>query len=93
MKPIQGNPAFAAYQRMSVTRVGGAQSATPATQAVEAARPLPAADVQISTRARELAQSEQRPDTPKIEALKQKLEDGSFKIDLRKVAEKMIDHS
>jgi flagellar biosynthesis anti-sigma factor FlgM len=92
MKPIVGNPAFAAYQRMSVTRVGSSAAATP-TAAVEAPRPLPAADVQISTRARELAASEERPDTPRIEALKQKLEDGSFQIDTRKIAEKMLDHT
>jgi flagellar biosynthesis anti-sigma factor FlgM len=91
MKPIVGNPAFAAYQRMSVTRVGGS-TATPAAPAVEAARPLPAADVQISSRARELAASEQ-PDHSRVEALKQKLEDGSFQMDLRKIAERMIDHS
>jgi flagellar biosynthesis anti-sigma factor FlgM len=92
MKPIVGNPAFAAYQRMSVTRVGGSTAATPAAPPVEAARPLPAADVQISSRARELAASEQ-PDHSRVEALKQKLEDGSFQMDLRKIAEKMIDHS
>jgi flagellar biosynthesis anti-sigma factor FlgM len=62
------------------------------TPTVDPAR-LPAADVQISTRARELASADQRPDTPRIEALKQKIEDGSFNIDLRKVAEKMLDHS
>jgi flagellar biosynthesis anti-sigma factor FlgM len=92
MKPIQGNPAFAAYQRMSVSRVGGAVAATPPVAPADA-RPLPAADVQISNRARELAASEQRPDSPRLEALRQKLEDGSFQIDLRKVAEKMLDHS
>ena len=92
MKPIVGNPAFAAYQRMSVSRVGGPSAATPPTPTVEAVRPLPAADVQISSRARELASAEQ-PDHSRIEALKQKLEDGSFQMDLRKIAEKMIDHS
>jgi flagellar biosynthesis anti-sigma factor FlgM len=93
MKPIQGNPAFAAYQRMSVSRVGGAPGPTAAVPPADAAKPLPAADVQISSRARELAASEQKPDSPRIEALRAKLEDGSFQIDLRKVAEKMIDHS
>lgn len=93
MKPIVGNPAFAAYQRMSVTRVGGSSTATPATAPVDAAKPLPAADVQISSRARELAAAEEHHDSARIEALKQKLEDGSFQIDLKKIAEKMLDHA
>jgi len=77
---------------MSVSRVGGPTGPGPTTPTVEAARPLPAADVQISSRARELATSEQ-PDHSRVQALKQKLEDGSFQMDLRKVAEKMIDHT
>lgn len=92
MKPIQGNPAFAAYQRMSVSRVGST-GPTPAATPPDAVKPLPAADVQISSRARELAASEQKPESPRLEALRAKLEDGSFQIDLRKVAEKMLDHS
>ncbi|HLV64320.1 MAG TPA: flagellar biosynthesis anti-sigma factor FlgM [Polyangiaceae bacterium] len=92
MKPINGNPAYTAYQRMAVSAVGAGQPATP-VQKVKPAAPARAADVHISDRARELLNAEGAGNSERIAALKAQVADGSFEVDLRRVAERMLERS
>lgn len=91
MKGITGNPVLDAYGRMAVTPVGAARPA----QAVEtgnsaSAASTPAAEVTISSNARDMAASG-RFDAEKVEALKNSIAEGKFKIDSQDVARRMLD--
>ncbi len=90
MKSVSGNPALDAYQR-----VAGVAPARPVTQgqpaASEAQNIGDAARVDISEAARELASAGQVVDARKVEALKQKIDDGSYQVDSAVVARRMLD--
>lgn len=92
MKGISGNPALAAYERMSSV------SSTAKAAKPEAAPPgqpsTLAANVNISTEARQLAAgTEQGVSTQRVEELKATVADGSFQVDARAVAERLVDTS
>ena len=91
MKGITGNPVLDAYGRMAVTPVGAARPA----QAVESGGSVsgpstPAAEVSISSNARDLAAGG-RFDADKVAALKSQIAEGQFKIDSQDVARRMLD--
>jgi flagellar biosynthesis anti-sigma factor FlgM len=91
MKGITGNPVLDAYGRMAVSPVGAARPA----QAVESggsvsAASTPAAEVTISSNARDMAAGG-RLDADKVEALKNNIAEGKFKIDSHNVASRMLD--
>ena len=94
MKGISGNPALDAYQRMSVTRVNGAQR-TPAaaTGEAEASAPQHAAKVSISSEARTRAAgaADGQFDVQKVESLKAQVDSGTLQVDSRLVASRMLD--
>ncbi len=91
MKGITGNPVLDAYGRMAVTPVSAARP----VEAVEAggsasAASTPAAEVKISSSARDMAASGKL-DAEKVEALKSKIAEGQFKIDSQDVARRMLE--
>jgi flagellar biosynthesis anti-sigma factor FlgM len=91
MKGITGNPVLDAYGRMAVTPVGAARPA----EAVEAgggasAASTPAAEVTISSHARDMAAGGKF-DAEKVEALKAQIAEGKFKINSQDVARRMLD--
>jgi flagellar biosynthesis anti-sigma factor FlgM len=94
MKGITGNPVLDAYGRMAIAPVGAAR---PVEQIESAGNPAgastPAAEVSISTSARELALSGNSGEynADKVEALKASIAEGKFKIDLQNVARRMLD--
>ena len=92
MKGITGNPALDAYQRMAITPVTGAKPA----EKVEGGgghSTGEAAKVTISAAARDLAlhAASGGADAEKDQALRAKIQDGSFKIDPKAVATKLVD--
>jgi flagellar biosynthesis anti-sigma factor FlgM len=92
MKGITGNPVLDAYGRMAISPVGAAR---PVEAAVDAgggssAASTPAADVKISSNARDLAASG-RLDTEKVEALKSQIAEGKFRINSQDVARRMLE--
>jgi flagellar biosynthesis anti-sigma factor FlgM len=91
MKGITGNPVLDAYGRMAVSPVGAPRPA----QAVESvgaasATSTPAAEVTISSHARDMAAGG-RFDADKVEALKNSIAEGKFKVDSQDVARRMLD--
>lgn len=92
MKGITGNPALDAYHRMAVAAVGAARPAGRADTPAVSPEDNAAAEVRISPRARDLATEagQASVDLQKVEALKQQIADGGFRIDTQKVAAKMI---
>jgi flagellar biosynthesis anti-sigma factor FlgM len=91
MKGITGNPVLDAYGRMAVTPVGAARP----VEAVETGSSVsgvstPAAEVTISTHARDMAAGG-RFDAEKVEALKTSIAEGKFKVDSQDVARRMLD--
>jgi flagellar biosynthesis anti-sigma factor FlgM len=92
MKGIGNNPAIDAYQRMAVSSVGGVR---PTERVESGAQPAGsrAAEVSISAQARELAasQAEGGFDVQKVEALKAKINDGSFQVNPQLVAERLLE--
>lgn len=91
MKGITGNPVLDAYGRMAVTPVGAARPA----ETVEAgggasAASTPAAEVSISTHARDMAAGGKL-DADKVAAMKAKIAEGNFKINSQDVARRMLD--
>lgn len=93
MKGITGNPALDAYHRMAVTPVGAARPVErPAGAATSTNTGGAAAEVKISARARDLAaEANSHVDAQKVEALKQRIAEGSFRIDAQAVANKLIE--
>jgi len=94
MKGITGNPALDAYHRMAISPVGAAR---PVERAEPVATPqaasTQAAQVTISGRARDLAteSAERGVDLQKVDALKQRIAEGSFRLDVQTVASRMLE--
>lgn len=93
MKGITGNPALDAYHRMAVSPVGAARPVERAAGAASTGTGgAAAAEVKISARARDLAaEANTNVDAQKVEALKQRIAEGSFRIDSQAVATKLIE--
>jgi flagellar biosynthesis anti-sigma factor FlgM len=92
MKGITGNPALDAYHRMGISPVGGARPVDRAEVSTPTAGGTSAAEVQISSRARDLAVDAGRDiDSGKVEALKARIQDGSFRVDSQKIAQRMME--
>lgn len=89
MKGITGNVSDA-YQRFAVKSVNATapQSVGATDKATRAASPE-AAKVSISAQARDMAAS--GVNTPKVEALKAAIADGSFKVNSQVVAQRILD--
>jgi flagellar biosynthesis anti-sigma factor FlgM len=91
MKGITGNPVLDAYGRMAVTPVGAARPVEPVeTVGSVSSASTPAAEVTISTHARDMAAGG-RLDADKVEALKNSIAEGKFKVDSQDVARRMLD--
>jgi flagellar biosynthesis anti-sigma factor FlgM len=92
MKGVGNNPAIDAYQRMAVSSVGGVRPVERVETGTQPATSR-AAEVSISAQARELAASQAQGgfDVQKVEALKAKINDGSFQINPQVVAERLLD--
>jgi flagellar biosynthesis anti-sigma factor FlgM len=91
MKGITGNPVLDAYGRMAVTPVGAARPAEVIESGGSAGSPAtPAAEVSISAHARDLAASGKF-DVEKVEALKTRIAEGTFKINSQDVARRMLE--
>lgn len=93
MKGITGNPALDAYHRMAVSPVGAARPVErPVTAASTGTGGAAAAEVKISARARDLAaEANSTVDAQKVDALKQRILEGSFRIDSQAIATKLIE--
>ena len=91
MKGITGNPVLDAYGRMAITPVGAARPA-PAVESGSSvsAASTPAAEVTISSHAKDMAAGG-RFDAEKVEALKNNIAEGKFKVDSQDVARRMLD--
>jgi flagellar biosynthesis anti-sigma factor FlgM len=94
MKGVGNNPAIDAYQRMAVPSVGNVRAPERLETGTQQA-PSRAAEVRISAEARELAvsQAEGGFDVQKVQALKDRISDGSFQINPQLVAERLLDRS
>ena len=92
MKGITGHSALEAYRRASLDPVSPARPAEAPAAGAGERHPTEAAKLSISTEARELwAKGEAQVDRKKVEALKASIADGSFRIDARLVAGRMLD--
>lgn len=93
MKGITGNPALDAYHRMAISPVGGARPVERVEGATKSSPESPAAEVQISSRARDLAleAGSASVDAQKVDALKQRIAEGSFRVDSQMIANRMIE--
>jgi len=93
MKGITGNPALDAYHRMGITPVGGARPVQTTQASPTTAEGSQAAQVTISSRARDLATESagQGVDAAKVESLRNQIADGSYRSDPHKIAAKMIE--
>lgn len=93
MKGITGNPALDAYHRMAINPVGNARAVERADSTTKSSAESPAAEVKISSRARDLAleANSASVDAQKVDALKQRIADGSFRIDSQMIANRMIE--
>lgn len=90
MKSVTGNPALDAYHRMTVAGVGAARPAPAVEQGAQRGT-SPAAEVSISSHARELAlDASSSVDGAKVERLRAAIQGGSFKCDSTCVAKAMI---
>ncbi len=87
------NRALNAYQRAGVTPVGAKpppQAAGPVASS-EAHTGSEAAKVTISAEARALAAGSEHFDPKKVEALKEKVDNGNYKVDAHAVARRLLD--
>jgi flagellar biosynthesis anti-sigma factor FlgM len=93
MKGVSGNPALDAYQRMAISPVNGARRAAPVSADIET-QPAQAAKVNISSEARTRASSaaEGQVDVQKVESLKAQVEGGTYQVNSKLVAGRMLDH-
>ncbi len=91
MKGITGNPALDAYHRMAVSPVKEARPAAKVDAGTPQA-PAEAAKVSISAEARDLAASGTGGvvDTQKVEALKARIQEGSFQVDPHQIAGRIL---
>jgi flagellar biosynthesis anti-sigma factor FlgM len=91
MKGITGNPVLDAYGRMAVTSVGAARPAQTIESVGSASvASTPAAEVTISSHAKDMAAGGGF-DAEKVEALKNTIAEGKFKVDSQDVARRMLD--
>lgn len=90
MKSVTGNPALDAYHRMTVAGVGAPRPVVAVEQGAQRGT-SPAAEVTISSHARELAlDASSSVDSAKVERLRTSIQDGSFKYDSNAIAKAMI---
>jgi flagellar biosynthesis anti-sigma factor FlgM len=90
MKSVTGNPALDAYHRMTVAGVGATRPA-PAVEQGATRGTSPAAEVSISSHARELAlDASASVDTAKVDRLRESIQAGTFVCDSNCVAKAMI---
>jgi len=94
MKGITGNPVLDAYQRGGVSKVGAtkpAEQAAAAAHSASSGASTSAVEVSISSHARDLAASSSQPvNHAKVESVKSQISQGTFHIDSKKVAEKLL---
>ena len=92
MKGITGNPVLDAYQRGGITKVGAAKPAEQAGPAAPSAggASTSAVEVSISSQARDLAASSKPVNHAKVEDVKSQISAGTFKIDSKVVAQKLL---
>ena len=94
MKGITGNPVLDAYQRGGVSKVGAAKPADQAGAVAPSAGGGPssaAVEVSISSQARDLAASSGSPiNHAKVEDVKNQISQGTFHIDSKKIAERLL---
>jgi len=94
MKGITGNPVLDAYQRGGVSKVGAAKPAEQAGAVAPSASGGPgsqAVEVSISSQARDLAASNGQPiNHAKVEDVKNQISQGTFHIDSKKIAERLL---
>jgi negative regulator of flagellin synthesis FlgM len=90
MKGVSGNPALDAYQRMAVAPVSQAKAPDQSAVASGGDKSSEAAQVSISSHAKELAGRSSEVDPQKVEALKAQVDNGSFQVNAAAVAEKLV---
>jgi flagellar biosynthesis anti-sigma factor FlgM len=94
MKGITGNPVLDAYQRGGVTKVGAAKPAEHAGPVASGANSGPsnqAVEVSISSQARDLAANSSQPvDHAKVEDVKNRINQGTFHIDSKQIAQRLL---
>jgi len=94
MKGITGNPVLDAYQRGGVSKVGAAKPAEPAgpaTPSVGGGPSTSAVQVSISAQAKDLAANASPPiNHAKVEDVKSRISAGTFHIDSKVVAQKLL---
>ncbi len=93
MKGITSNPALDAYQRMAVSPVGAASPAQPAAPVADAKNAgTQVAKVSISDQARQLAAgaADGPMDPEKVVRLQEQVNSGSFSIDSKQIAARML---
>jgi flagellar biosynthesis anti-sigma factor FlgM len=91
MKGISNNPVLEAYHRLAVSPVSGnraVQARTPTESSVENAAH---AEVKISELARELSANGSPVNVEKVEALRSRIEQGSFQVDSERLAKRLLD--
>ena len=94
MKGITGNPVLDAYQRGGVSKVGAAkpaEQAAPAAPSTHSGPSTSAVEVSISSHARDLAAKPSQPvNHAKVESVKSQISQGTFQVDSKKVAERLL---
>ena len=93
MKGITGNPVLDAYQRGGVSKVGAAkpveQAGAPAPSTSSAS--TSAVEVSISSQARDMAANSSQPiNHAKVEDVKSRISQGTFHIDSKLVAQRLL---
>jgi flagellar biosynthesis anti-sigma factor FlgM len=92
MKGITGNPALDAYHHMAVTPVTASRGVDRVQAPATAHQPSPAAEVKISSAARQMATSDEHGvEAAKLEALREQIQRGEFRVDAETVAKRMLD--
>ena len=95
MKGISGNPVLDAYQRVSVSAVGGAREvAKVGNDPAPNQQGTGAAKINISAEARELASAssiENQVNVEKVEALRNTIQAGKLELDPHLIASRMLD--
>ena len=94
MKGITGNPVLDAYQRGGVSKVGAAKAVESSVGPAPSAGAGPssaAVEVSISSQARDLAANASAPvNYGKVEDVKNKIAQGTLKIDSHLVAQRLV---
>ena len=93
MKGITGNPVLDAYQRGGVSKVGAAKPVEQAGAAAPSAgsASTSAVEVSISSQARDMAANVGQPiNHAKVEDVKNKISQGTFHIDSKLVAQRLL---